>query len=120
LFAKPGDRRAQPLKKVFGPLSLAALLNSLVSPATSDLALLNCPATCSSWLRNTPPASPPERISLASLRVSAPNALRSACASANCARNSLVSAVTETLRLSGILDYPFVLPHAVTPCRRTC
>jgi hypothetical protein len=57
--------------------------NAAVNPVTSDLALLNCPAICSSWPRNTPPASPPARISVASFLVSAPNARKSACASAS-------------------------------------
>ena len=48
-----------------------------------DLAAPNCPATCSSWPRKTPPASPPAGMLLAMLRVSAPNAFRSACADAN-------------------------------------
>jgi hypothetical protein len=86
-------------------LSLAALWsrNAAVRPVTSPLARLNCPATCSSWPRSTPEASLPERMLLANVRVSAPNARRSACASANCARRSEVSAVTETERLSATM-----------------
>jgi hypothetical protein len=41
--------------------------------------------------RSTPEASPRPQISLASFLVSAPNAFRSACANANCARSALVS-----------------------------
>jgi hypothetical protein len=76
--------------------------NAAVRPTTLDFALLNWPATDSSRPRSTPAASPPPRMSVASFLVSAPNAFRSACASANCARNAEVSAVTETERLSAI------------------